>query len=222
MAPTITPVTTIAMDSTMEWNITCPLIGTTILEAAQIVEQSMFEGMSDNVNGLTSTYVYEICGEEVSEHSPYPSGRRLQTAASEVRATVVVSTTCNGCGDEMFDEADNALTMILEDGSLTGLVQGNSGGVIEAVFDPDVLITTSQNITNPPTKAPTTPPTDEPSNSPVTAAPTPAPFVPEAPPEPTPRPTPKPTVTSKSGKNSKTQTASPTKNSKSVKVVKAL
>ena len=120
--------------------------------------------MDPNVGGLETVYVYEICGETVADHSPYPSGRRLQNAASSVNAMIVVSTNCDGCGTEMANNATAALDAMLKDGSLTQSVQDNSNGIIQAVFDGTLNITSSV-ISNPPTAAPTLKPTLTPTSS---------------------------------------------------------
>ena len=208
MAPTVTPVVTIAMDSALFWNITCPLNGTAD-EVADIVAKSVYDGTVGETDGLQYVYVYELCGESVSS-TPYPSGRRLQTEESAIRLKSIVTTTCNGCEDDMFNEATDALVKIVENGSLSESIQDNSGDVIAAAINPDLIVTNSEVITNPPTAAPITMgPTVDPDD-PSTSSP-----------KPTPKPTPRPSTASKSGKNSKA-TSSPTTASKSVKSTKVV
>jgi hypothetical protein len=205
------------MKSILTWNITCPLNGTTTLEAAQIVEKSIYDGMNSTVDGLQTVYVDNLCNETVAAHSPYPSGRRLQNAASNVTATVVVSTTCNGCENNMAQGANDALDAIIKDGSLTQSVQNNSAGAIQAAFE-DNLVTTSTVISNPPSAAPSKSPVTSspvvPSStvSPVTTSPVTASPVNLAPT--TARPT-----ASKSSKNTKVGKDTPQPTAKSAKLV---
>ena len=179
MAPTITPVVTIAMDATLFWNITCPLNGTAE-EVANIISQSVYDGTVEETDGLQYVYVYELCGEEVSS-TPYPPRRRLQAGESAIRLKSIITSTCNGCEDDMFNQAEEALRKIVEDGSLSENIQDNSGDEITAVINTTITDTSSEVITNPPTAAPANPTTEAPiasrkitetpTLSPITSAP---------------------------------------------------
>jgi hypothetical protein len=136
------------MDSTLTWNITCPI--TADVDTARIVEKSIYEGMS-NVAGLQTVYVWELCNNAVSKHSPYPSGRRL--VDTNIEASIVVSSVCNGCKNDLINEANSTLHSIVDDGSLTTNIKTNSGGTIDAVIGPNVN-SNFNVISNPPTAAP--------------------------------------------------------------------
>jgi hypothetical protein len=136
------------MDSTLTWNITCPIAADVV--TARIVEKSIYDGMS-NVAGLQTVYVHKLCNQDVSKHSPYPDGRRL--ADTNIEANIVVSSVCNGCEKDLFNEANSTLQNIVANGSLTTSIKTNSGGTINAVIGPNVI--SSFNVTtNRPTAAP--------------------------------------------------------------------
>ena len=152
--------TTIRMDSTLQWNVECSsLDSAALVTLAQIIEKSVYDGIESqlsNGNGvLQSTYVSELCDQLVDEHSPYPDGlRRLQTGSStDVKLYSVVSSDCIGCQQEMFTATNNALTTIVENGSLADSIQSESGGTIDVVIDP--VVDSSFVIVNAPTGAPT-------------------------------------------------------------------
>eukprot|EP00956_Cyclotella_meneghiniana_P044822 scaffold338194_cov79-Cyclotella_meneghiniana.AAC.1 len=169
------------MDATLFWNITCPLNGTAE-EVANIISQSVYDGTVEETDGLQYVYVYELCGEQVSS-TPYPPGRRLQAGESAIRLKSIITSTCNGCEDDMFNQAEEALRKIVEDGSLSQNIQDNSGDEITAVINTTITDTSSEVITNPPTAAPANPTTEAPiasrkitetpTLSPITSAPTP-------------------------------------------------
>lgn len=202
--------TTIQVDSSLSWNVACPLNDTA--EVQDILEVSIYDSLSSIVDELLSVSVNEVCGEQVR--------RRLQQQnASLVGFSMVLSSVCNGCGDDMYNKVDSALNETLQDGTLNDAIQENSNGQITAEFDTTYVTVNVGEISDPPTKAPTKTPTE---------APTPSPFEPESPGDlPTNRPTPRPSTGTKSSKDSKTSppptrkpTPSPT-NAKSGKRVRA-
>jgi len=152
----MTPVITIQMESVLEWDIVCPLADP--VGVGQIVEQSIYENVQQQLTDgeeLVSVYVNELCGEAVADHSPYPlSRRRLQTVSSAIKAVSAVSTTCNGCQDDLFNAAANALVTTAQDGSLSASIQSKAGGTITATIGPDVSNTNKGIISNTPTSAP--------------------------------------------------------------------
>lgn len=149
------------MDSTLLWNITCPL-NDTAEDVADIVAQCVYDGTVGGTDGLQYVYVYQLCGVMVSS-TPYPSERRLQAEESEIKLKSVVTKTCNGCENDMYNEAKSALDSIVKDGSLSDNIQDKSGDTITAVVDPTIFVSNYEVITNPPSAAPTTNPTSSPS-----------------------------------------------------------
>lgn len=178
------------MESSLQWNISCAeLNDTTIVDVAQIIEKSTKDGMDATLPSyiyLTYVYVYELCDLQVSDHAGYPSpGRRLETASSLIKMFHIVEQECNyDCSDEIFQATDEALSTIVDDGSLSEAIQTASGDIITAVINAKVNSTFTVQ-----TGSPSTGPT----SSPTTYAPTK---------RPTPQPTPRPTV-SKASKQTK-------------------
>ena len=159
------------MDATLTWNITCPLDDP--VAVAEIVAGALFDGMDPLLppGEMRSIYVYELCGQTVATHSPYPPARRLLTAESDIKFTAIMTSVCNSCEYDMGNETDAALGQIISDGSLTDNIHQNSGNAITAVIG-DVYTTKAVFMSNPPTSAPTTSaspsvkPTASPTNSP--------------------------------------------------------
>ena len=153
------------MRSTVEWNITCSeLNDTSIISVAEVVEQSIYEGMQPEMNSMSIELVLvtAMCNQTVGAHPGYsgPSTRRLQTIPmTEIEFTTTVKYNCIDCSDEMFDITNSALVTIVDNGSLTTIIQGNSNGVIQAVINPGSTNSTledSVTTTNQPTNRPTT------------------------------------------------------------------
>ena len=142
------------MDASLTWNITCPLSSSDWI-VATIIEVSLYDGMNPLMQPgeLQTIYVYELCGQPVTAHYPYPSDRRLQTAESDIRFKSIVTSICNSCEDIMFQDAEAALKSIVLGGSLTESIQKNSGNVITAVIG-DTVVATYETISNPPTSSP--------------------------------------------------------------------
>ena len=106
--PKTIPRTTIEVDASATWNSTCPL--TDPVADAEILAKSFYDSMGPLLNGdLQSVNVYELCGEAVVA-TPYPpSGRRLQSGQSEIKFITIVTSTCNDCDNQMYQETDEAL-----------------------------------------------------------------------------------------------------------------
>ena len=143
------------MDSTLTWNITCPL-GSDDVTVADIVAKALYDGMNPLLPAgeLRSVYVYELCGNTVGTYSPYPHERRLQTE-TDIKFMTIMTSLCNSCENDMGSDADAALGQIISDGSLTDSIHQNSGNTITAVIG-DVYTTKVDPMSNPPTSAPIT------------------------------------------------------------------
>jgi hypothetical protein len=130
---------------------------------------------------LEYVYVDKLCNATVGEHTGFPIARRLEVGTSDIKLFEVVSKSCVGCEEEIFNTTNIALVNIVNDGSLSSSIQNKSGGVITAVINGNItsnfIITTSRptsapSTATPVTTAPTLPVTNAPVSSlPVTAAP---------------------------------------------------
>ena len=175
------------MDSTLKWNTTCEAYATydDLVAVAKIIEQSLIEDMPPQLlegTALDLVHVYELC-EVYLDHGGTPvvnNARRLQdvgVATTDIKVYQTVSKECiTDCGDEIFDEADNALNGIVADGSLSNSIQEISGGIIEAVVNPNdepvdsgyVTVTASPTVTP---GLPSSSPSSAPSRTPITLPP---------------------------------------------------
>jgi hypothetical protein len=176
----------------LTWNFTgCDsLNATTLVDVAKIVEQALYETTDPLLpNGYYQqlVYVYELCGQAVADHMGYPPARRLQASQEEIKLFQVVSTACQGCQEEMFNNTISALVTVANDDSLTNSIQNKSGDIIQAVINGNVsstYILTTDRPTSAPTNAPVSsaPVTPAPvTSTPVTSSPalvTPAPVTP--------------------------------------------
>jgi hypothetical protein len=154
--------TTVQVDTTLVWNITCDSINsTTLVEVAKIIEKSVYQDLDSQLNPdttLDAVYVYELCGQKLETHVGFPPGRRLQQN-SEIKMFTVVSEACASgdvgqCGQDLFDQANAGLVTIVGDGSLSNTIQVNSGDVIAAVINGITNSTFNVTSTNAPTRSP--------------------------------------------------------------------
>eukprot|EP00956_Cyclotella_meneghiniana_P041850 scaffold242052_cov26-Cyclotella_meneghiniana.AAC.1 len=210
------------MDSTLKWNTTCGAYATydELVAAAKIIEQSVIDMINlPGDNTLNLVHVYKLCNTTI-DHGGTPvikKSRRLQVAVvtTDINMYQIVSKQCNtDSSQEMFDDANNALKEIVDNGSLTKSIQSNSQGVIKAMINPNseavdsvfVTMTASPTVTP---GSPSSSPSSKPSRTPITLPPiTDSPVVlapPTASPvsldSPTRKPTSRPTA-AKSGKKS--------------------
>lgn len=154
----------------MEWNITCSLVNndTSRLQVAEILEQSVYDGLDPLLTKETIelVYVYELCDETVANHNGATSlsRRRLETLnATEIKFYLIVSRACNACDGEMFNETNEALIVIVDNGSLSNDIQNKSGNEITAVISPGSVNSTYNLQANSPTGNPSVAPTPQPT-----------------------------------------------------------
>ena len=174
------------MDSTLKWNTTCEAYASydDLVAVANIIEASVIEKMPPKLPGdtvLDLVHVYELCNVYL-DHGGTPvlnDARRLQVgvATTDIKMYQIVSKQCTAdCGDEMFDETNNALSEIVADGSLSKSIQDNSAGIIKAVLNPNdepvdsdyVTVTASPTVTP---GLPSSSPSSAPSRTPITLPP---------------------------------------------------
>lgn len=96
------------------------------MNTSQQVEQSVYEELVAKSNSsINLVYVYEMCNEAVDSHSPgYSSARRLEVTSTKLR----IDSSCIGCSaTELFDEIDDLLKTVVNDGNLTETFKKVSG-----------------------------------------------------------------------------------------------
>jgi hypothetical protein len=160
------------MDSVLEWNITCSeLNATTLLDVAQLVEQSIFDKVSPQLPNEVLDYVLvnSMCSQPVQAHATYtgPASRVLATgnATSILFQMQITGTGCSDCGEQVFNNTNTAIETIVRDGSLTSSIQNKSANLIRVVINPNVTDSTFTTVTNRPTTSPalSLPPSHSPS-----------------------------------------------------------
>ena len=158
LSPTNFRITIIQMDATMTWDITCPINDE--ITVANVIEKSLYDSINTQLEPgeLQSIEVYEMCGETVSAFSSYTPNRSLQQVESDFKFKAVVESVCSGCGQDMFEKTDAAIEKIITDGSLTGSIHSNSGGVITAAIS-RTYSTSLDSISSTPSRSPPTPTT---------------------------------------------------------------
>lgn len=119
--------TTIVIDSSVEWNASCSeLNATALVEVAQVIEQSVYEGMSSNLkNGETINfvYVYSLCNQNVENHTGSVFARRLQSGnTSSISFLTTVTSGCENCASFVYTESKYALETIVDDETLSNTI----------------------------------------------------------------------------------------------------
>ena len=156
------------MDATITWNATCPRSDPA--SDAEILSKSLYDTFLLQMDeSVQSVDVYEICGEVVDASPHPPPARRMQSSGSEIKFLTIVTTKCTGCENDMYQDADEALDLMVSDGSLDSSIQSNSNGTIDGSVT-GVVDTSYTPMTNPPSKAPTKKPTAVPTNQPTQGA----------------------------------------------------
>lgn len=147
-----------------------------------VLEQSILETMD---SGMQPGEMQEVNVYELcGQAAPFTSTFSSNSLYAETTVSLKSIVTSQKSANDIFNDANQALVESISSGDLAKSINTNSGGTITAIIS-DTVVSTFDVMTNPPTAAPIT---DKPSV----------------------RPTNRPSM-SKSAKNAKTQTQSPTK-----------
>lgn len=122
------------MDPTLEWDVNCSSLNDT-LRVAQIIEQSVYECMEDQLQ--STVYVQELCTQSVENHTGYsgPSLRLLEeNNMTDIELYIIVSKACVNCEKRLWNETKTDLRKMTGDGCLSASIRNKTDGAIQAVI----------------------------------------------------------------------------------------
>lgn len=123
----------------------CSLINDTLVDIAQIIEQSAYEAIQEQLKMENITielvYVKSLCQVLVQSHEGYSgiSSRRLkETNMTDIKLFTTVSQACTSCEDLIFNKTAAEILRTVQDNSLSTKIHNKTNGTIQSVISPNV------------------------------------------------------------------------------------